>query len=152
MINLGPYSGKHCPNVRLHPSLPDRVLEGAALLLVLAACGCICWFYTHKEGEFPPHLWWVGASSLLCFLIVGGASYLPVRFINFPVRVGERNVGVQYLLVVRLTRVVNVILSLMFLGGVLSERFAWGGVVLVLACVLLAIAFGVYYFLAFRYK
>lgn len=150
MINLGPYSGKHCPNVRFHPSLLDRMLEGAALLLVLASCGCICWFYIHKEGEFPPYLWWVGVSLLLSFLIIGGASYLPVRFINFPVRVNERNVGVQYLLAVRLTRVVNVILSLMFLGGVLSE-FTGGGF-LVLACVLLAIAFGVYYFLAFKYK
>lgn len=35
MINLGPYSGKKCPNVRLQPTVLDRILEGTALLIVL---------------------------------------------------------------------------------------------------------------------
>lgn len=28
MINLGPYSGKKCPNVRFQPTVLDRILEG----------------------------------------------------------------------------------------------------------------------------
>lgn len=35
MINLGPYSGKNCPNVRFQPTVLDRILEGTALLIVL---------------------------------------------------------------------------------------------------------------------
>ena len=35
MINLGPYSGKKCPNVRFQPPVLDRILEGTALLIVL---------------------------------------------------------------------------------------------------------------------
>lgn len=35
MINLGPYSGKKCPNVRFQPAVLDRILEGTALLIVL---------------------------------------------------------------------------------------------------------------------
>lgn len=35
MINLGPYSGKKCPNVRSQPTVLDRILEGTALLIVL---------------------------------------------------------------------------------------------------------------------
>ena len=35
MINLGPYSGKKCPNVRCQPTVLDRILEGTALLIVL---------------------------------------------------------------------------------------------------------------------
>lgn len=35
MINLGPYSGKNCPNVRFQPTVIDRILEGTALLIVL---------------------------------------------------------------------------------------------------------------------
>lgn len=35
MINLGPYSGKNCPNVRFKPTVLDRILEGTALLIVL---------------------------------------------------------------------------------------------------------------------
>lgn len=34
-INLGPYSGKNCPNVRFQPTVLDRILEGTALLIVL---------------------------------------------------------------------------------------------------------------------
>lgn len=35
MINLGPYSGKKCPNVRFQPTVLDRIQEGTALLIVL---------------------------------------------------------------------------------------------------------------------
>lgn len=35
MINLGPYSGKKCANVRFQPTVLDRILEGTALLIVL---------------------------------------------------------------------------------------------------------------------
>lgn len=35
MINLDPYSGKKCPNVRFQPTVLDRILEGTALLIVL---------------------------------------------------------------------------------------------------------------------
>lgn len=35
MINLGPYSGKKCPNVRFQLTVLDRILEGTALLIVL---------------------------------------------------------------------------------------------------------------------
>ena len=35
MINLGPYSGKKCHNVRFQPTVLDRILEGTALLIVL---------------------------------------------------------------------------------------------------------------------
>lgn len=35
MINLGPYSGKKCPNVRFQSTVLDRILEGTALLIVL---------------------------------------------------------------------------------------------------------------------
>ena len=39
MINLGPYSGKNCPNVRFQPTVIDRILEGTALLIAVS--------YTH---------------------------------------------------------------------------------------------------------
>ena len=35
MINLGPYYGKNCPNVRFEPTVIHRILEGTALLIVL---------------------------------------------------------------------------------------------------------------------
>ena len=52
MINLGPYSGKNCPNVRFQPTVLDRILEGMALLVVLVTWGGIYWLYTQKGGSF----------------------------------------------------------------------------------------------------
>ena len=50
MINLGPYSGKNCPNVRFQPTVIDRILEGTALLIVLVTWISIYWLYTQREG------------------------------------------------------------------------------------------------------
>ncbi len=48
MINLGPYSGKNCPNVRYSPNIIDRVLEGAALLVLLAISFIIYYIMAFK--------------------------------------------------------------------------------------------------------
>ena len=91
MINLGPYSGKNCPNVRFQPTVIDRILEGTALLIVLVTWISIYWLYTQREGALLPAVWVMGGCSIFCFLLMGGLAYLPVRFINFPIRVTERN-------------------------------------------------------------
>ena len=115
MINLGPYSGKNCPNVRFHPTVIDRILEGTALLVVLVTWVGIYWLYTQREGALLSAVWVMGGCSIFCFLLMGGLAYLPVRFINFPIRVTERNAAVQYLFAIRLTRVMNIILLLVLL-------------------------------------
>ena len=141
MINLGPYSGKNCPDVHFHPTVIDRILECAALIVVLATWVGIYWLY-EIEGGF----------SVFSYLFMGIAGYLPIRFINFPVRVTERNVAVQYLLATRFIRVMTVILALMFLGAVFKEHCALGGILFFVPLVLLGLAFAVYYILAFKYK
>lgn len=152
MINLGRYSGKKAPNVRFHPVLVDRLLEGAAFLLVLILWGCIYWFYALKEVVFTPNAWIIGGFSLVSFMILGICSYLPVRFVNFPVPVNERNIGIQYLLAIRLTRVMNVILNLMFLSGMLMEYSQLSSVFFGISFLLLILAFIGYYILAYRYR
>ena len=43
MLNLGPYSTKEFPNIRVYPTIIDRILEGVAVLLAIAAWVCaIC--------------------------------------------------------------------------------------------------------------
>ena len=37
MLNLGPYSTKEFPNIRVYPTVIDRILEGVAVLLAVAA-------------------------------------------------------------------------------------------------------------------
>lgn len=152
MINLGPFSGSNCPNVRFRPALIDRILEGVAILLFLTTCGCILWLHT-RGGELPiPNVWIAGGVAFLCLILMGVCSYLPVRFYNFPVRVNERNIGIQYLLAVRLTRVMNVILNLMFLSGAFLEYCGLAKVFFFGSFGLLALALLGYYILAFRCK
>ena len=151
MINLGPYSGKNCPNVRFQPTVLDRILEGTALLIVLVTWISIYWLYTQREGALLPAVWVMGGCSIFCFLLMGGLAYLPVRFINFPIRVTERNAAVQYLFAIRLTRVMNIILLLVLLGSVWGLYYAFGKLLLLVSFVLLGVAFIGYYILAFKY-
>ena len=152
MINLGPYSGKNCPNVRFQPTVLDRILEGTALLIVRVTWISIYWLYTQREGALLPAVWVMGGCSIFCFLLMGGLAYLPVRFINFPIRVTERNAAVQYLFAIRLTRVMNIILLLVLLGSVWGLYYAFGKLLLLVSFVLLGVAFIGYYILAFKYK
>lgn len=152
MINLGSYSGKHCPDVRFCPTLIDRLLEGVALSLVLATWAVIGWLYVQKGEPLSSAVWVAGGCSLFGFLLLGGSAYLPIRFINFPVRVTERNVAVQYLLAVRLVRVLNIVLSLVLLARVLAVYYVWGELLFFVSFVLLGLALVGYYVLAFKYK
>lgn len=152
MINLGFYSGKECPDVRFHPTLVDRLLEMAALLVVLATWGGIGWLYTHEGNSLSPDVWTMGGVSLLCAVLLGIAGYAPIRFINFPVRINGRNAAIQYLLAIRLVRVMNVLLCLNFLFAVFMEHSALAALCLKIALALLALAFIAYYVLAFKCK
>ncbi len=67
MINLGPYSGKKCPNVRFQPTVLDRILEGTALLIVLVTWISIYWLYT--QGEAAPAARRLGDGWLLIVLL-----------------------------------------------------------------------------------
>ena len=152
MINLGSYSGKHCPDVRFCPTLIDRLLEGVALLLVLATWAVIGWLSVRSGEPLSSAVWVAGGCSLFSFLLLGGSAYLPIRFINFPVRVTEGNVAVQYLLAVRLVRVLNIVLSLVMLALVLVQYDAWGKLLFFVSFVLMGLAIMGYYVLAFKYK
>lgn len=152
MINLGFYSGKNAPEVRFRPMVIDRILEAAALLVVLATWVGIYWLYVQAEGRLSSYVWMMGGCSVFCFLLMWVAACLPVRFINFPVRVNERNIGIQYLLAVRLVRVMNIILCLLLLGELLVEFYGFPKSLLVLLLLLLMLVLLVYYVLAFKYK
>jgi len=71
----------------------------------------------------------MGGFSVFCFLLMGIAGYLPVRFINFPVRV-----------------------TLMFLVAAFREYCVLGRILFFAPLVLLGLSFAGYYILAFKYK
>ena len=75
------------------------------------------------------------------FLLLFAVGYCPMRFINFPFRVGPHNIIFQYLLALRLCRVLNIILSTQFLFATLSTYHAWANVGFAVCVVLLLVAF-----------
>lgn len=91
--------------------------------------------------------------------MTGGCAYISIRLIHFPVRITERNVATQYFLAVRFTRILNVILVSLFLvlvfDRVEAEMGIPPGMCKMLTAgvgILLALAFIVYYIVAFKHK
>lgn len=152
MINLGPYSGKDCPNVRYQPRMIDRILDGAALFLLLAICGAICWLHFHIAAPLSGNVWILGGTAVLISAIMYFCSFAPVRLINFPVRVHQWNIAVQYLLAIRFCKVLSVIINLSFLFGVFMDYYKWASFLFGSSFVLLILAFIGYYIVAFRYR
>lgn len=150
LINLGSHTPQDGLNVRFRHSFIDHVLEGLAFLPVLANWIYILYRYRLSGGDLPSDLYLSGGTVLFLFILLGAAGYCPVRFINFPFRVGPHNLIFQYLLALRLCRVLNIILSTQFLFASLSTYHAWANVGFAVCVVLLLVAFAVYMVLAYR--
>ena len=138
------------PNVRFRPALIDHLLELAAFLLVLANWIYILYSYRTSGGDISSEFYEAGGMALFIFLLLFAVGYCPMRFINFPFRVGPHNIIFQYLLALRLCRVLNIILSTQFLFATLSTYHAWANVGFAVCVVLLLVAFAVYMVLAYR--
>lgn len=151
-INMGPFSGRGCPDVHYRPTVADWVLDGVALLLVLLGWVAVLVLYREQGGRVSGEVWAAAVSSVLVFALLAAGARMPVRFINFPVRVGAHNIGRQYMLAVRLMRALNICLCLLFASGPLSEHYAWSKVLMLVSLGLLVLSLAVYYVLAFRYK
>ncbi len=156
MINLGFYSGKKLPNVRVQSTLLDRAMEGVALLLwiLLGVLALYC-LLRMSDSDLPKKALASWGAYTLMMILVAYASYAPVRQFNFPFRVTERTVVVQYRLATRLCRVLNITMGLMFLaisfagvGPMLDLNKALTFVMLPVVMLVLT----VYWVLAYKYK
>lgn len=152
LINFGSRTPQDVPNVRFRPALIDHLLELAAFLPVLANWIYILYKYRQSGGDLPSELYTSGGTALFLFLLLGATGYCPLRFINFPFRVGRHNVVYQYVLALRLVRVTNVIFGLQFLFASLATYHAWANVCFVACVGLLGTAFIAYMVLAWRHK
>ena len=150
LINLGSRTPQDVPDVRFHPSFIDHVLEGVAFLPVLANWIYILYRYRMSGGDLPSDLYLSGGTALFLFILLGVGGYLPSRFINFPFRVRAHNLVVQYILVLRLIRVVNIIICLQFLFATLSTYHDWANVGFSVCVSLLLATFAGYMLLAWR--
>lgn len=160
MLNLGPYSTKEFSNIRVYPTIVDRIMEGTAALLAVAAWVCAIWVYLHVDDKVIANFSLLSAGlGTFSLLAVGATAYLPIRFVHFPVRITERNVATQFFLAIRFARVLNVFIVLLFLVLVFNKVEEEYGIPQGLcdmltagAGCLLAIVLIGYYILAFKYR
>lgn len=150
-INLGPFSRKNAPQIHYHPSVADRILEGAAAICLLSGIGIICWNYFHTDILSNYGVYGIVISIVVFALLFEGA-YAPVRCINFPVRIGKHNVVKQYILVIKLIRIFNLFFTIFMVANILSDYYSWAAILRIISLIIWILSITAYYILAFRYK
>ena len=122
-INLGPYSVQGQDiNIKYHPSLIDRVFEVISALMVIAGC---VYFVVNSGFE---------NNNML------------------PVRISRQNIVKQYIMALRLMRVVNIFISLMLVFNALSINFPWASPAIGISVTAMLLSIMVYYIFAIRNK
>lgn len=155
-INLGRYYVDDELSVRFTPSVIDRILEVVAIVIGLVAFGFACYgIYTLPIK--PPILLWLCPFVIpLMTFVLYRLGYASPQKISFPFRITKQNLGMQYLLAVRLSRVLNIILSLMVLCSVLTlvaqpHQSVLPKIILLLSLLML-VCLVIYFILAYRYR
>lgn len=156
MINLGRYFVDDELSIRFTPSAIDRILEVAAIVISVVAFGLACYgIYTLPIK--PPILLWLCPFVIpLMTFVLYRLGYASPQKISFPFRITKQNLGMQYLLAVRLSRVLNIILSLMVLCSVLTlvaqpHQSVLPKIILLLSLLML-VCLVIYFILAYRYR
>lgn len=121
-INLGRYYVDDELSVRFTPSVIDRILEVAAIVIGLVALGFAYYLCYKTEEEFILKWLFPLVIPLSVFLLYR-SGYASPQKISFPVRITKQNLGIQYLLAVRLVRVLNILLTTMMLFVALTLLF-----------------------------
>ena len=148
-INLGPYSVHDQDiNIKYHPSLIDRVFEAVSALMVIA--GCI-YFVANSGFENKDTLAGFLINLLVC-LLVFTCPYTPVEYIRFPVRISRQNIVKQYIMALRLMRIVNIFICLLLVFNALSINYPWANPAIGISVAAMLLSILVYYIFAIRNK
>ncbi|MBQ5819208.1 MAG: hypothetical protein IIW32_05040 [Bacteroides sp.] len=121
-INLGRYYVDDELSVRFTPSVIDRILEVAAIVIGLVAFG-FAYYLCYKTEEDFILKWMFPLVIPLSVFLLYRSGYASPQKISFPVRITKQNLGIQYLLAVRLVRVLNILLTTMMLFAALTLLF-----------------------------
>ena len=121
-INLGRYYVDDELSVRFTPSVIDRILEVAAIVIGVVAFG-FAYYLCYKTEEDFILKWLFPLVIPLSVFLLYRSGYASPQKISFPVRITKQNLGIQYLLAVRLVRVLNILLTTMMLFAALTLLF-----------------------------
>ena len=155
MINLGRYLVDEELSVRFTPSIIDRILEGVAIVIDIAAFVVAC-YAVYSLPEKPILVWLSPFVIPIMAFVFYKLGYASPQKIAFPFRITKQNLGIQYLLAVRLSRVLAIFFSLMILCSVLTlmaqtHNTILPGIILLLSLLML-VCLVVYYIFAYRYR
>lgn len=118
-INLGRYRVDDELSVRFTPSVLDRIFEAIAIVQGLVTSGlALYWCCKHPATDI--FFWLIPFLTLIAVFILYRQGYASPQKISFPFRITKQNLGIQYLLAVRLIRVLNIFISAMILCAVLA--------------------------------
>ena len=121
-INLGRYYVDDELSVRFTPSVIDKILEVVAIVIGLVAFG-FAYYLCYKTEEDFILKWLFPLVIPLSVFLLYRSGYASPQKISFPVRITKQNLGIQYLLAVRLVRVLNILLTTMMLFAALTLLF-----------------------------
>lgn len=155
MINLGYHKGKGLPNVNIPATPVDLVLMGVSILVTMVIWILLLVYHQEVFQSDKEYLFAAVAGTVITIISVV-ASRIPVRWVNFPVRVNEQNVGRQFFLAFRMVRVVMVEVNLIFLFISLSylnpTLMVYKELFNIIVVSLLAITILIYLMLANKWK
>jgi len=174
MINF--FSGRRhkLPDVRAPRAFGDKILEAIAVLLLLGIWVVAFILYNKAPDVIPTHINVygkadrIGSKDTLLVLagiasfvmaLTGYRSFFPSRMSRFPVQITEQNMLIQYALIARYLRVLNILVGMLFITMLfnISEFFLSIGngvleIVMVIIVALLLLSAVIYNILARRYR
>lgn len=162
------------PDVRAPRAFGDKILEAIAVLLLLGIWVVAFILYNKAPDVIPTHINVygkadrIGSKDTLLVLagiatfvmaLTGYRSFFPSRMSRFPVQITEQNMLIQYALIARYLRVLNVLVGMLFITMLfnISEFFLSIGngvleILMVIIVALLLLSAVIYNILARRYR
>jgi uncharacterized membrane protein len=174
MINFFSVRRQKLPDVRVPRAFGDKILEAMAVLLLLGIWVVAFILYNKAPDVIPTHINVygkadrIGSKNTLLALagiatfvmaLTGYRSFFPSRMSRFPVQITDQNMLIQYALIARYLRVLNVLVGMLFVAMLfnLSNFFLSIGdgifeILMVIIVALLLFSAVVYNILARKYR
>ena len=174
MIKFFSVRRQKLPDVRAPRAYGDKILEAMAVLLLLGIWVVAFILYNKAPDVIPTHINVygkadrIGSKNTLLALagiatfvmaLTGYRSFFPSRMSRFPVQITEQNMLIQYALIARYLRVLNVLVGMLFVAMLfnLSNFFLSIGdgifeILMVIIVALLLLSVVIYNILARRYR